>query len=85
MEQAKISLSRDLKDNVISRVEELGLSSTSEYFRLLAGLDISIQRYQSLVAYINLLYNRINETHQKLGIYATPLRDVPIINMQTTS
>ena len=31
MEQVKISLSRDLKDNVISRVEELGLSSTSEY------------------------------------------------------
>lgn len=82
MEQVKISLPRDLKDNVAVRVEELGLSGNSEYFRLLANLDISVQRYQSLVTYINLLYNRINEVHQKLGIYVTPLQDVPIINLQ---
>lgn len=82
MEQVKISLPRDLKDNVALRIEELGLSGNSEYFRLLANLDISVQRYQSLVTYINLLYNRINEVHQKLGIYATPLQDVPIINLQ---
>lgn len=85
MEQIKVSLSHELKNNVNKRVEELGLSSTSEYFRLLAGLDISIQRYQSMVAYINLVYNKINETHETLGIYATPLQDAPIINMQNIS
>ena len=37
MEQIKVSLSHELKNNVNKRVEELGLSSTSEYFRLLAA------------------------------------------------
>ena len=84
-EQIKISLSHDTKDSVVRRSTELGLSGTSEYFRLLADLDISVQRYQSLVTYINLLYNRICETQQKLGIYATPLQEVPIINLQNMS
>lgn len=85
MEQIKISLSHDTKHSVVRRSTELGLSGTSEYFRLLADLDISVQRYQSLVTYINLLYNRICETQQKLGIYATPLQEVPIINLQNMS
>lgn len=45
MEQIKISLSHDTKDSVVRRSTELGLSGTSEYFRLLADLDISVQRY----------------------------------------
>ena len=70
----------ELNDDVVKRSEELEMSK-SEYLRKLATLDISVQRYQQLVTYINLLYNRINEIHQKLGVYATPLQDVPIINM----
>ncbi len=70
----------ELNDDVVKRSEELEMSK-SEYLRMLATLDISVQRYQQLVTYINLLYNRINEIHQKLGVYATPLQDVPIINM----
>lgn len=70
----------ELNDDVIKRSEELEMSK-SEYLRMLATLDISVQRYQQLVTYINLLYNRINEIHQKLGVYATPLQDVPIINI----
>ena len=70
----------ELNDDVVKRGEELEMSK-SEYLRMLATLDISVQRYQQLVTYINLLYNRINEIHQKLGVYATPLQDVPIINM----
>lgn len=70
----------ELNDDVVRRSEELEMSK-SEYLRMLATLDISVQRYQQLVTYINLLYNRINEIHQKLGVYATPLQDVPIINM----
>lgn len=70
----------ELNDDVIKRSAELNISK-SEYLRMLVTLDISVQRYQELVTYINLLYNRINEIHQKLGVYATPLQDVPIINM----
>lgn len=70
----------ELNDDVVKRSEELEMSK-SEYLRMLATLDISVQRYQQLVTYINLLYNRINEIHQKLGVYATSLQDVPIINM----
>ena len=70
----------ELNDDVVKRSEELEMSK-SEYLRMLATLDISVQRYQQLVTYINLLYNRISEIHQKLGVYATPLQDVPIINM----
>ena len=67
-------------NDIVKNSEELEMSK-SEYLRMLATLDISVQRYQQLVTYINLLYNRINEIHQKLGVYATPLQDVPIINM----
>ena len=70
----------ELNDDVIKRSEELDISK-SEYLRMLVTLDISVQRYQELVTYINLLYSKINDTHQKLGIYATPLHDVPIINI----
>lgn len=70
----------ELNDDVIKRSEELDISK-SEYLRMLVTLDISVQRYQELVTYINLLYGKINDTHQKLGIYATPLQNVPIINI----
>lgn len=82
MEQIKVSVSSFMKDQVKARSEELGLSS-SEYFRTLAHLDISIQRYQSLVAYINLLYNKINDTQQQLGICATPIQEIPTIKLES--
>lgn len=81
MEQIKVSVSDFLKDQVKSRAEELGVTAP-EYFRMLAHLDISIQRYQSLVAYINLLYNKINDTQKRLGMYATPIQEVPIIKLE---
>lgn len=80
MEQIKVSISSYMKEQTKSRAEQLGLSN-SEYFRILSDLDIAIQRYQSLVVYINSLYNKINETQIKLGIYATPLQEIPIINV----
>ena len=80
MEQIKVSVSSFLKEQVKARTEELGIS-VPEYFRMLAHLDISIQRYQSLVAYINLLYNKINDTQNQLGMYATPLQEVPTIKL----
>lgn len=80
MEQVKVSIPHDLKENVAARVEELNLNSVSEYFRLLANLDISVQRYQKLASYINMLYNKINEIHTNMGIFATPLQEIPVIN-----
>ena len=80
MVEVRAYMPSQLNDDVIKRVEELKISK-SEYFRMLATLDISIQRYQQLITYINLLFSRINEIHQNLGIYATPLQDVPVINV----
>ncbi len=85
MEQVKISIPHDLKMNVVSRIEELNLNSLSEYFRLLANLDISVQRYQKLNTYINHLYNKINEIHNNMGIFATPIQEIPLIDYEYES
>lgn len=82
MEQVKVSVSSLMKDQVKKRAESLGLSS-SEYFRILADLDIGVQRYQSLVTYINVLYNKINEMQLQLGMYATPIQEVPTVKLET--
>jgi len=82
MEQIKVSVSGPMKDQVKTRAEELGLSN-SEYFRILANLDISIQRYQSLVTYVNLLYNRINDMQVQLGIYSAPIQEIPTVKLET--
>lgn len=80
MVEVRSYMPNDLNEDIIKRSEELEISK-SEYLRLLASLDVSVQRYQQLVTYINLLYNRINDIHQKLGIYATPLQTAPIIKL----
>lgn len=82
MEQIKVSISNFMKDQIKLRAEELGVSN-SEYFRLLASLDISIQRYQNLVTHINLLYNKINDTQMKLKMYSTPIQEIPTIKLET--
>ena len=82
MEQIKVSVSSFLKEQVKTRAESLGLSN-SEYFRTLADLDVAIQRYQHLVTYINVLYNKINEMQLQLGMYATPIQEVPTIKLGT--
>lgn len=81
MVEVRAYMSSDLNEQITNRSEELEISK-SEYMRLLASLDISIQRYQQLITYINLLHNRINEIHSKLGIYVTPLQnEAPIISL----
>lgn len=83
MSEIRVSVSGNLKDHIKSRSEELGVTSP-EYLRMLASLDISIMRYQSLVTYINILYNNINDLHHKLGMYATPLQEVPIVKLEAS-
>lgn len=82
MEQIKVSVSSFMKDQVKDRAENLGLSN-SEYFRTLADLDIAIQRYQHLVTYINVLYNKITNMQVQLGMHATPLQEVPTIKLES--
>lgn len=82
MEQIKVSVSGPMKDQIKTRAEELGLSN-SEYFRILANLDISIQRYQSLVTYVNLLYNRITDMQVQLGIYSAPIQEIPTVKLES--
>lgn len=80
MEQVKVSVSSYMKEQIKDRADALDLS-ISEYFRTLVNLDISIQRYQHLVTYINVLYNKINDTQTQLGMYATPIQEIPTIKL----
>lgn len=82
MEHLKVSVSSYIKDQVKSRAEELGISN-AEYFRILADLDLSVQRYQSLVTYVNMLYNKIDEIQLKLGVYSAPIQAIPTVKLET--
>ena len=82
MEQVKVSIPGPMKDQIKARTEKLGLSN-SEYLRLLATLDISIQRYQNLVTYVNLLYNKINDIQVQLGIYSAPIQEIPTVKLES--
>ncbi len=75
----RLSLTRELGDLVKERAEELKISN-QDYLRMLIRLDLAVKRYQKLSAYVDVLYEKINEYHDKLGIYATPLQDYPIVN-----
>ncbi len=81
-EVIKVTLPSDLKDLIKNRAGMLNLTCP-EYLRLLADLDISLDRYQTLVTYINMLYNKINDFHEQLGIVATPLQEPPLIKIDS--
>lgn len=84
MAEIRVSVANELHDLIKSRAEELDITNP-EYIRMLVNLDISLQRYQSLVTYINVLYNKINDLHHRLGIYATPIQEAPLIKMDSVS
>ena len=73
MADIRVSVSDDLKVAIKKRTDELGITS-SEYLRMLAKLDIYIKKYQNLTTYVNVLYDKINEYHKQLDIYAAPLQ-----------
>lgn len=75
----RLSLTRDLSDLVKERAEELKISN-QEYLRMLIRLDLAVKKYQKVSSYIDVLYAKINEYHDKLGIYATPLQDYQYVN-----
>lgn len=71
----------DLIGNIDERCKDLNVNR-SEYLRTLANLDISIKRYQQLTRYANLMYNTINNIHAELGVFVTPLQEVPMMMME---
>ena len=81
MREIRIYMPEDLINNINERCEEIGVNR-SEYLRTLANLDISIKRYQQLTRYANLMYNTINNIHEELGVYVTPLQEVPMMCME---
>lgn len=81
MAEIKVSISKDMKEVIKDRAKELDVSCP-EYLRTLVNLDISIQRYQELMYYSNMLYNNILFSQEKLGIVATPLQELSLVNLE---
>ena len=63
----------DLYDDITERTKKLGISE-SEYFKLLATLDTSIEMYQRLKNYLEFFYDVINDIYIKLKIDCVPLQ-----------
>lgn len=80
MAEIRVSIPDDMKEIINDRSMELNISCP-EYLRILVNLDISLQRYQQLMTYTNILYNNILQSQDQLGIYATPLQEIPLINL----
>ena len=78
----KVSMTKDMQELVEVRAAELNLSNP-EYLRILANLDISMERYEQLSIMINVLYNKILQYQKKLGIHCAPLQECPVINLST--
>lgn len=84
MSEIRVSVTSELKNLIKTRSDGLGITGP-EYLRMLINLDISLQRYQSLVTYINVLYNKINDLQGNLGVYATPIQEAPLIKLDSSS
>ena len=76
MREIRVYMPEYLIDKIDQRCEELEINR-SEYLRTLANLDMGIQNYQQLVSYTNKMFNTINNFHEQLGIYVTPLQKIP--------
>lgn len=76
----KVSVNDELKEKISSRADDLGVSN-SEYLRIVATLDLNIQKYQRLVTYINVVYNDILDLQERLNQYANPLQEAPLIRL----
>jgi len=69
-----------LINSIDERCTELNINR-SEYLRTLSNLDISVQRYQQLTRFANQMFNNINNIQAELGVFVTPLQEVPMIRM----
>lgn len=81
MREIRVYIPEDMLIGIDNRCKELEMNR-SEYLRTLVYLDSSVQRYQKLTKYANITYNNINDIHSELGIYVTPIQEVPIFSME---
>lgn len=80
MREIRIYMPEDLVARIDSRCKVLECNR-SEYLRKLAYLDISIDYYQQLTKYVNRTSNAINSIHEELGVYVTPLQEIPELSI----
>lgn len=81
MREIRVYMTDDLIKSIDNRCEKLKINR-SEYLRTLVNLDDSVQKYQKLTKYANLMYNTINNIHSELGIFVTPLQEVSVMNIE---
>lgn len=81
MREVRVYMPEYMISNIDERCEELEISR-SEYLRTLAHLDICVQRYQQLTSLANQMFNNINNIHEQLGVYVTPLQEVPTFSTE---
>lgn len=79
MREIRVYMPEYLISNIDERCEELEINR-SEYLRTLANLDICVQRYQRLTSLTNQMFNNINNIHEHLGVFVTPLQEVPMFS-----
>ena len=80
MREIRVYMPEYLINSIDERCTELNINR-SEYLRTLSNLDISIQRYQQLTRFANQMFNNINNIQVELGVFVTPLQEVPMIRM----
>lgn len=80
MREIRVYMPEYLINSIDERCEELSINR-SEYLRTLSNLDISVQRYQQLTRFANQMFNNINNIQAELGVFVTPLQEVPMIRM----
>lgn len=80
MREIRVYMPEYLINSIDERCTELNINR-SEYLRTLSNLDISVQRYQQLTRFANQMFNNINNIQAKLGVFVTPLQEVPMIRM----
>ena len=82
MREIRVYMPEYLINSIDERCAELNINR-SEYLRTLSNLDISVQRYQQLTRFANQMFNNINNIQAELGVFVTPLQEVPMIRMDT--
>ena len=80
MREIRVYMPEYLINSIDERCTELNIDR-SEYLRTLSNLDISVQRYQQLTRFANQMFNNINNIQAELGVFVTPLQEVPMIRM----
>ena len=80
MREIRVYMPEYLINSIDERCTELNINR-SEYLRTLSNLDISVQRYQQLTRFANQMFNSINSIQAELGVFVTPLQEVPMIRM----